>query len=215
MNFTMNFTLQLTKVDRDSTHREWNLLLPFIMHLDHATHLSQTLIGAQSHEAKPKQTKERVAREKPKVVNMKQPKNVERLDKEETSAQVLQYVLNTVYEHTQSTQAPIPYYELIMNPNDYMSTVDNAFQIAFLARDGALAVKPDANGNIGVSVVSEAEKQATNRSHQGVMTIAVEDWMEMAKNFGDREPILKTDRDVFIRRVDTTCGSTSSSQKSE
>lgn len=169
--------------------------------MDCATRISQTLVGtAVESLAEPKPKKERVVRQKAKEVRMKKPENVDQLEKNETDARTLQFVLNTVTEAYERTKAPVPYYELILDPDNYMATVDNAFQIAFLARDGVLAVDcdDDDDGNVGVSVVSAADKKAAKnltKTQQGVMTIAVEDWMEMTEKLDGKEFLLKKNQD--------------------
>lgn len=191
----------MTEINREDNQNNWDLFLPLIMHLDHSTHLSQTMLGTQLPESQPKPKKERVVRQKAQVVQMKKPENVNKLEQNEKGAQVLQAVLNSVVEMYNNTGAPIPYYDLVIDPNDYMATVDNAFQISFLARDGVLAVYNDEQGNLVVNVVSEQEKQAAKKitkTYQAVMTISVEKWMELVEKLGRKEPLLKVNRDILV-----------------
>lgn len=132
---------------------------------------------------------------------MKVPENVDKLEKSEKGTQVLQYVMEAIVKACRERRQPIPYYELILDPDDYMTTVDNAFQVAFLARDGVLTVKPNEDNILCVSVVDEREKIATKKmtnTFQAVATVDVGEWIQMAKLYKGREPMLKMNQATLI-----------------
>ena len=53
----------------------------------------------------------------------------------------------------------IPFYKLIVDPRDFMYSVENAFQLAFLARDGVIGVVAGNDGHPAVYLVSSAENK--------------------------------------------------------
>lgn len=48
--------------------------------------------------------------------------------------------------YKKNNQKAIPYYHLIIDPDNMMNTFDNAFQISFLFRDGSLSFEDDDKG---------------------------------------------------------------------
>lgn len=70
------------------------------------------------------------------------PTLVTQLQKEEKNSQQLTTIItdiNRIYK--ENNNKPIPYYKLIIDPNDFMNTVENAFQLSFLLRDNLIAIE--------------------------------------------------------------------------
>jgi hypothetical protein len=92
----------------------------------------------------------------------------------------------------------IPYYELITHPTDFMITVDNAFQVSFLIRDGLIGIRKE-NGEpivhlTGAPVASQMFSQSQSTSSkdtiQTVLSINPRKWKESVKRFKVQVPLL-------------------------
>lgn len=55
-------------------------------------------------------------------------------------------------------KAPIPYYQLIIDPNSMMRTFDNSFQLSFMYRDGWIQMSQDAGGMPTVKPLVESAR---------------------------------------------------------
>lgn len=66
----------------------------------------------------------------------------------------------------------VPYYKLIIDPNNFMNTIHNAFQISFLFRDGVIALEEDEFGYPTVRIITESDKETfDDRTHQMVSNL--------------------------------------------
>lgn len=92
----------------------------------------------------------------------KKPETVSRLQKEQKSAQKLNLVLKQINQLYQQYKTAIPYYQLIVDPENFMNTVDNAFQVSFLFRDGTVYFEQDDFGLPAVRPVHKHEKDRQN-----------------------------------------------------
>lgn len=198
---SFGYFLQSEAVRTDNGAIDWDRFITEVLPTDHHFRCVSTLLATVPENAAPKTKKERIMRQKAAVVNMKMPENVEKLEKNEKGTQILEYVMQTVIEECRERGVEIPYYELIIDSEDYMTTVDNAFQVAFLARDGVLSVKQNENGILCVSVVDDRQKMAAKKitnTNQAVATVDVNEWMQIAERYRDCEPILKMNRADLI-----------------
>lgn len=194
----------MNAIKHESNAYDWDKLIDVIMSTDRNVHISHSFVGNETPDPEPKPKKERTIRQKAKLVAMKQLENVDKLEKNEKGARMVGLVLEKVRQVNHTTKQPIPFYDLIMDPDDYMTTIDNAFQIAFLARDGELGVECDNKGNKVVTVVPEDVKKAhknVTQTSQAVLTIGVEEWVQMAEKYKNKEPMLKLNRTQLMKEA--------------
>lgn len=90
-----------------------------------------------------------------------------------TLASDLQYLYSMqLYEN--NNKDPLPYYQLIVDPTNFMRTIQNAFQISFLLRDGLVAIEEGEDGYPTVRPVNETDSgaNAENRNYQMVSNLS-------------------------------------------
>jgi hypothetical protein len=111
----------------------------------HRTKFRISMLGTikESHELTQKVARQRQVRQKANFGAIKKPVTVDKLRKEEKGAQKLNLILKQITTVYQERAEPIPYFEMITDPEDFMATVDNAFQISFLVRDGTVVLEFD------------------------------------------------------------------------
>ncbi|XP_063704194.1 non-structural maintenance of chromosomes element 4 homolog A [Culicoides brevitarsis] len=152
--------------------------------------------------------KERVMRQKAEIGEMKRPEKVTTLEKEEKGAQLLQQVRTQIEsEYLRRGNVPFPYYELILDRDDFMHTVDNAFHVAFLVRDGHVGLACDENDDPIVYVPTKTQKQLKEHeksTKQAIVGLNYGKWLKAKEHYGENEPILKLDRSELITSTQAT-----------
>lgn len=189
----------------------WSLFAAKILHIVKIPRFSQPTLGTFNHQSDPvtKAKKERIVRRKATIAEMKRPEKVTTLQKEEKGAQLLSIVKAQIEkEYLRRRHTPIPYYELILDPDDFMHTIDNAFQVAFLLRDGFVGLALDGNDDPLVYVPTKEQmklKESDKKTTQAVVGINYAKWLEVRDRFGQSgEPILKLDRAEFMSQSQAT-----------
>lgn len=191
---------------RDGSVMNWSLFAQKILHIAKTPRFSQPMLGTFDHQSDPvtKAKKERIVRRKAEIAEMKRPEKVVTLQKEEKGAQLLGLVKTQIEkEYVRRRHTPIPYYELILDPHNFMHTIDNAFQVAFLVRDAHIGLTVDENDDPLIYV--PAKEQVKLKEHdkagqkQAVVGIQYAKWLLAKQRYPHIiEPILKLDRAEFI-----------------
>uniref|UniRef100_A0A182M1J4 Non-structural maintenance of chromosomes element 4 n=1 Tax=Anopheles culicifacies TaxID=139723 RepID=A0A182M1J4_9DIPT len=142
--------------------------------------------------------KERRRRQRQELGVARKPEAVTTLRKEEADARKLQGILEQLKEIYKNRGSPIPYLLLITDPGDYMNTIDTAFQLSFLIRDGAVALE-NVNNVLCVRPTTDIEKKQNKRNDdnvQAVLSLNVSKCKDAIKQYRLEKPILTIDRDL-------------------
>ncbi|XP_052867539.1 EP300-interacting inhibitor of differentiation 3 [Anopheles cruzii] len=146
-----------------------------------------------------KPVKERRRRQRQELGEARKPEIVKRLNQEEADARKLQDVMEQLKSICVERGTSVPYFELITDPTDYMSTVDNAFRISFLIRDGAVVLEM-VNGVLCARPTSEGEKRSSNDDNvQAMLSFNCAQWKDSIKRFRLQRPLLSVDREIVER----------------
>lgn len=161
---------------------------------------TQSLYGTFEHEpvVVQKEVKQRAQRQRTDFGEAKKPSTVDKLQRREKIAQKLNLIFNQILKIYEQRRNPIPYYELIIDPENFMNTVDNAFQISFLIRDGRVALLNDANSEPIIRPTTQKENeqaQRMNETTQAILGLNPKKWRELIERFQVDEPMLVLDRD--------------------
>lgn len=111
-----------------------------------------------------------------------QPVAVAALRAEEKPAQVLNLILKQLRQiFDQNGNVAIPYYQAVVDPLNFMHTVDNCFQVAFLFRDGHLMLGVNNDGGeaepmIGPVLDGHKEEECFGHMHQMVSSMSPRLW---------------------------------------
>lgn len=191
-------------IRNQSSKADWHLLTKQILHVTKRSRFTVSFLGIfdEQAEEKEKPKKERVVRQKAQLVEMKRPDKVQKLQREEKGAQIMNLVYEQIKSEYAKRRAPIPFYELVVDPEDFMGTVDNAFQVSFLVRDGSIGLVSDEGIEPYVVVTNpgeQAEKRQDGKTVQAVTGITVPKWKMMCELYGHQEPILKINRADFLQ----------------
>lgn len=190
----------LSNLEGDRNVENWYKITREAASVFHMTRHSQSLFGTFEHEPiiVQKETKARATRQKQDFGQAKKPETVDKLQKREKSAHKLNLIFNQIVRLCEQRKGPIPYYELIVDPDDFMATVDNAFQISFLLRDGRVALLQDENFDpiIRPTLPKENEQaQRMTETTQAILGLNPGKWRALKERYEVEEPLLKLNRE--------------------
>ncbi|XP_053677301.1 EP300-interacting inhibitor of differentiation 3 [Anopheles nili] len=163
------------------------------------------LLGAFEFQSAPveKTVKERRRRQRAQLGEARKPETVHKLNQEEADARKLQDIMEQLKNICEKRGSAVPYFELITDPADYMNTVDTAFQISFLIRDGAVALETIKNV-LSVRPTTDREKQQNKKNDdniQAILSLNFSQWQGAIKQYRLKRPILVIDRDLLDSSV--------------
>lgn len=191
----------LTTFDTEEGVQDWDKITREAASVFRMTKHSQSLYGAFDAEATPVQkvARQRAQRQKVDYGQAKKPETVDKLQKKEKSAQRLNVIFAQITELYEKKRAPLPYFELICDPEDFMNTVDNAFQISFLIRDGRVALLVDKNHEPMIRPTTQKENdqgKQMSETTQAILGLNPKKWREIVERFQVDEPMLVLDREA-------------------
>ncbi|XP_018798622.1 PREDICTED: EP300-interacting inhibitor of differentiation 3 [Bactrocera latifrons] len=150
-----------------------------------------TMLGAYRVEVKERVTKERQPRKRNEQAEEKRPENIDKLQRKDKGANKLNIVGNQLRQMLNSNGGrAIPYYKLIIDPKNFMNTVENAFQIAFLARDNLIAIETGEDNFPHVRLAHSDEVKAVKETTQAICTLNLEKCREMILFYDIKQPML-------------------------
>uniref|UniRef100_A0A182QB41 Non-structural maintenance of chromosomes element 4 n=1 Tax=Anopheles farauti TaxID=69004 RepID=A0A182QB41_9DIPT len=187
---------------------------------------SPCLLGTFEFQPVPieRSVKERRRRQRQELGEARKPETVHKLNQEEADARKLQDIMEqmknvfikdpkeSLFVHTsmiifvsiirqlcEDRGKSIPYFELVTDPADFMCSVDTAFQISFLIRDGAVALEL-VDDVLSVRPTTEGEKKQNKRNDdniQAILSLNYKQWQSAIKQYRLKRPLLNIDRDIL------------------
>ncbi|XP_037035868.1 non-structural maintenance of chromosomes element 4 homolog A-like [Bradysia coprophila] len=156
---------------------------------------SQPLFGTfdEATVIPPKEVKERRKNTTIKNSQQMKPIAVVQQQKEEQDAVSVNMIGNQIIElYETNGNEPLPYYKLIINPENFMRTIQNAFQVSFLLRDGLIAIEVDEDGYPTVRPVNATDKKDSTegQSYQMVSNLSTPLCDEMIRRYNITEPMI-------------------------
>lgn len=163
------------------------------------SHYNISMLGTFEMDAAPRPEKIRKERQARKTQSdvLKAPENIKQTIKGEKGAAKINVVRTEIQRVCRERKTDsLPYYELICDPHNFMKTIDVAFQVSFLVRDGSLGLKKINDEPFVYLYDPDPMTQQTQRGSasdtvQSVMTLNPKLWMEKVKKFELRQPLLK------------------------
>lgn len=165
------------------------------------SHYCVSMLGTFDLDAGPRPAKLRKERQRARaqVGEVKAPENVKQLVKSDKGAEKINIVRKEVQRICRQRKTDcIPYFELICSPQSFMKSVDVAFQVSFLIRDGFLGLKKINDEPYIYLFDPDPVSQQNQRGHasdtvQCVMSLDTALWKEKIGKFQIRSPLLKLD----------------------
>lgn len=175
---------------------DWNKLgEKLALGLSKTVTYSQPLFGTfdEATVIQPKEVKERRKNTTNKNSQQVKPIAVTQQQKEEQEAASVNVIGHQIIGlFAENDNEPLPYYQLIINPENFMRTIQNAFQVSFLLRDGIIAIGVDEDGYPTVRPVKDSDKKNSTeeQSYQMVSNLSTTLCDEMIRHYNITEPMI-------------------------
>ncbi|KAG4076884.1 hypothetical protein HA402_015871 [Bradysia odoriphaga] len=175
--------------------KDWNKLLEKLaLGMSRTISHSQPLFGTFDVETVLRQKEVKERRKRTTIKNSQQMKPIavvqQRKEEREKTVNVIGNQIIQLYKNNNCE--PLQYYKLIIDPVNFMRTIQNAFQVSFLLRDGLVAIQEDENGYPTVRPVTELERQENtqNGSYQMISNLTTKLCDEMIMRYNITEPMI-------------------------
>lgn len=124
------------------------------------------------------------------------PETVDVLDKQDKGVQKVNLIFRQFTKYfSENNYQPIAFYQFVIDPTDFMITVDNILQLSFLAKDGNIVFLKGNDGYPALRPATKEErKNKTNAGHDAV-NINMAFINEMIEFYGIEEAMIKLNRD--------------------
>ncbi|XP_075158561.1 SMC5-SMC6 complex kleisin component Non-SMC element 1 [Haematobia irritans] len=156
-----------------------------------------SMLGAIDVELKERVVKERQQRNRTILSQEKRPETIKQLKRDDKGAEKINILLKQVSDiFRANNKKPIPYYKLIIDPQNFMNTVENAFQMAFLARDGNIAIERSSNGLPLVRLASKDEIDLHPDTSQSICSLNMDLCQRMIDKYDIRKAMLYVPVDI-------------------
>lgn len=163
------------------------------------------MLGTFDYAAPPKPEKERKERQrgsKQTNAQLKAPENITKISNSDQGAKKINIVKSEISRICREQRTnQLPYYQMICDPTSFMKSVDMAFQISFLIRDGWLGLTK-INEEQFIVVRQEAAKSHATQNRRGnvetkqcVMSIDPIVWKQKVKQFNLRQAMIRLNSD--------------------
>lgn len=133
------------------------------------------------------------------------PESINVLDKQDKGVQKVNAIFKQFAKYfAENNYKPIPLYKFVIDPTDFMFTVDNVLQLSFLAKEGNLIILAGDDGHPALRPATKEErKNKTNAGHDAV-NLNMAFIHEMTDFYGVEEAMIKLNRDELDYTQDQT-----------
>lgn len=130
----------------------------------------------------------------------KAPESITQIIKSEKGAEKINTLTMEIERIIKERGTEVPYYELITDPNSFMNTVDVAFKIAFLLRDGIVGLKR-INKRPYVYMTNKKDRgkrtgEEAQNTVQTIMAIDPPKWRKYIRKYKLEAPILRLQQET-------------------
>ena len=134
--------------------------------------MQPTMLGAVEIQPTERVIKERQIRKKSQLAIEKRPETIGEMKRQDKGAAKVNIIHEQVAQiFKNNNRRAIPYYQLIIDPNDFMQTVQNAFQMAFLARDNIIVIETGEDNYPHVRLARSEERNCAKDTSQSICTL--------------------------------------------
>ncbi|XP_062436616.1 non-structural maintenance of chromosomes element 4 homolog A isoform X2 [Rhea pennata] len=121
-------------------------------------------------------------------------KKMEESHQEATEKEV-ERILGFLQTHFKNDpDAPISFFDLVIDPNSFARTVENIFHVSFIIRDGFARLKLDEDKLPVIEPAKDDEGNEDDRSaqvrNQAVISLSHQEWKEIVETFEITEPVI-------------------------
>ncbi|KAM7349041.1 SMC5-SMC6 complex kleisin component Non-SMC element 1 [Cochliomyia hominivorax] len=177
----------ISKNDSDN----WQIITEIALSVARTAFTKSSMLGAIDVEPKERIVRERQQRRRTVLTQEKRPETIQQMKRDDRGAEkvnIIQKQLDDIFRANNCE--PVPFYALIIDPHNFMNTVENAFQMAFLARDGNISIETGNDGYPQVRLVPKDEIERYPETTQAICSLNMEFCQEMIDFYGITSPKL-------------------------
>lgn len=124
------------------------------------------------------------------------PENVEVLDKQDKGVKKVNLIFKQFTKiFSDNNYKPVPFYQFVIDPTDFMITVDNILQLSFLAKDGNVVFLKGSDGYPALRPATKEERKNKINSAHDAVTLNMAFINEMIEFYGIEDAMIKLNRD--------------------
>lgn len=153
----------------------WSIITKVALKMVRTTAMKTSMYGAVDIEWKVSNIKERRKRSVMQLSEERRPDVLQEGTNDKPGADSTNVALEQITAIFKANNfQPIPFYKLIIHPKSFTSTVQNAFQLSFLIRDGNLALDMGEDSKPEVHYVSPTDGEQNFTSSQAICSLSEE-----------------------------------------
>ncbi|XP_059618670.1 uncharacterized protein LOC132263107 [Phlebotomus argentipes] len=141
-----------------------------------------------------KVVKERAKRKRNIMTEEKKPENIDKLQQTTKGGQRVNEVMRQITKiYNERGRKEIPYFELVCDPENFVKSVENAFQVSFLCREGLLDIIDDEDEEGYAYVKPMAKKndsQIVTETTQAISSLTHDVWKQSIGKYNIKKSLL-------------------------
>uniref|UniRef100_S4PH42 Non-structural maintenance of chromosomes element 4 n=2 Tax=Pararge aegeria TaxID=116150 RepID=S4PH42_9NEOP len=141
-------------------------------------------------EQRPRAPRKRVERQRAR--DLKAPQKIVAVKQPDEGSERVKQVLRFLKKNYRSD--PVSYFHVVLDPTCFTRTVENIYNVSFLARDGLVSVTLDQRTGLPfLARISDEKKrraEPTREENQFIVSMDMERWQDLIQAFGIREPLM-------------------------
>lgn len=175
----------------------WQVITEIVISVAKCAFTKSSMLGAIDVEPKERIVKERQQRRRAVLAAEKRPETIKQLKRDDRGHEKINIILKQVSDlFLTNNREPIPYFKLIIDPDNFMNTVENAFQMAFLARDGNIAIERGSDGYPQVRLATPDEIDSHQDTSQSICSLDMNKCQNMIEFYNITGPLLNVPADL-------------------
>lgn len=131
----------------------------------------------------------------------KRPENVVSTQKDDqTVEETVEKIRKLIIRHHKTHHEPLNYFQLVVHPTSFGTTIENVLHVSFLIRDGVLHLKKDqSTGALLIEpctkeMIQHAKNLGKSSNTQNIININQHQWKTLVRHYNIKEPMINFDQ---------------------
>ena len=188
---------------KDGPELDWSKLGKYAATMFNVTAKLDFIYGPLAMEPiiKIRAAREKTIQKKPSEAEKKKPQQLQQEEQEESTTKEVQRVLKAIHKLTdpeQGTYKHVPFFQFIVDPLSFPTTIENMFHLSFLVKDGKVKLYTDDDDtpvvkidvHQGAVVTSTPSTTRAINPSQVVIAMSILKWKNLIEEFNITKPMI-------------------------